>query len=99
MSTRTTSGRKRIRNGRSGRLEIPQEAVIAGSAQADRLAARVMRAESTDAGRAELLGKLIQASGAADWQELAAKMGASEDRLCVCVFFVGLSFFDVLQRS
>ena len=78
-----------------------QEAVIAGSAQADRLAARVMRAESTDAGRAELLGKLIQASGAADWQELAAKMGASEDRLCVCVcvFFVGLSFFDVLQRS
>ena len=70
-----------------------QEAVIAGSAQADRLAARVMRAESTDAGRAELLGKLIQASGA------AAKMGASEDRLCVCVFFVGLSFFDVLQRS
>ena len=33
----------------------------------------------------ELLGKLIQASGAADWQELAAKMGASEDRLCVCV--------------
>ena len=93
MSTRTTStcnnsssaGRKRIRNGRS--------------AQADRLAARVMRAESTDAGRAELLGKLIQASGAADWQELTAKMGASEDRLCVCVFFVGLSFFDVLQRS
>ena len=74
-----------------------QEAVIAGSTQADRLAARVMRA--TDAGRAELLGKLIQASGAADWQELAAKMGASEDRLCVCVFFVGLSFFDVLQRS
>ena len=74
-----------------------QEAVVAGSAQADRLAARVMRAESTDAGRAELLGKLIQ--GAADWQELAAKMGASEDRLCVCVFFVGLSFFDVLQRS
>ena len=39
-----------------------QEAVIAGSAQADRLAARVMRAESTDAGRAELLGKLIQES-------------------------------------
>ena len=79
-----------------------QEAVIAGSAQADRLAARVMRAESTDAGRAELLGKLIQASGAADWQELAAKMGASEDRLCVCVcFLLGslfLTFCNVLKK-
>ena len=78
-----------------------QEAVIAGSAQADRLAARVMRAESTDAGRAELLGKLIQASGAADW--LAAKMGASEDRLCVCVcFLLGslfLTFCNVLKKT
>ena len=110
MSTRTTStcnnssstGRKRIRNGRSGRLESLQEAVIAGSAQADRLAARVMRAESTDAGRAELLGKLIQASGAADWQELAARMGASEDRLCVRVcFLLGslfLTFCNVLKK-
>ena len=61
-----------------------------------------MRAESTDAGRAELLGKLIQASGAADWQELAAKMGASEDRLCVCVcFLLGslfLTFCNVLKK-
>ena len=78
-----------------------QEAVIAGSAQADRLAARVMRAESTDAGRAELLGKLIQASGAADWQELAAKMGHRRTG-CVCVcFLLGslfLTFCNVLKK-
>ena len=77
-----------------------QEAVVAGSAQADRLAARVMRAESTDAGRAELLGKLIQASKQRTGRSSLRRWGHRRTGcVCVCVFFVGLSFFDVLQRS
>ena len=102
MSTRTTStcnnssstGRKRIRNGRSGRLE----AVIAGSAQADRLAARVMRAESTDAGRQAHPG--IGGSGLAGARCEDGGIGGQVVCVCVC-FLLGslfLTFCNVLKK-